>query len=187
MTRAYVGLGSNVDPETNIRVAVRLLAERVYVVALSTFYRTESVPSGAPAFINGALALETHRQALALKREVLRYVEERLGRKRTPDKNAPRTIDCDLLVYGDEVTHDPELVLPSSDIEEHPFVSIPLIEIAPDLVLPGSRRRLIDVCASVSLHAMLPLPELTDAVRRELQEVSHEPCSDRNSHPTAPR
>jgi 2-amino-4-hydroxy-6-hydroxymethyldihydropteridine diphosphokinase len=165
MTRAYVGLGSNIDPDANLCAAVRLLAEREHVVAVSTFYRTEAIPRGGPAFINGVLALETRRRPLALQRDVLHDVETRLGRKRTADKNAPRTIDCDLLLYDDEVAHDDGLVLPSPDIEARAFIAIPLCELAPDLVLPDSRRRLMDVCASVPPHPMAPLAALTDAIR----------------------
>ena len=83
MTRAYVALGSNVDPEANLHAAVRLLAEREHVVGASTFYRTAAIPPGAPDFVNGVLALETPRRALALKLDVLRDVESRLGRART--------------------------------------------------------------------------------------------------------
>ncbi len=187
MTRAYVGLGSNIEPEANIRAAVRLLAEHEQVVAVSTFYGTEAIPPGEPAFINGVLALETRRRPLALKLDVLREIEARLGRTRTADKNAPRTIDCDLLVYGDEVARAEGLVLPSPEIEARAFVAIPLYEIAPDLVLPGSRRRLADVCASVPPHPMVPLAELTGAVRRELKEVNHGSSAHRDAHPTAPR
>jgi len=187
MTLAYVGLGSNIEPETNIRDAVRLLAERDRVVAVSTFYRTEAIPPVAPPFINGVLALETQRRAVALKRDVLRDVEARLGRRRTADKNAPRTIDCDLLLYDDDVVRDEELALPSPDIEARAFIAIPLYEIAPRLVLPGSGRRLSEVCASVPPRAMSPLADLTEAVRRELKEVNHESSPDRGARPTAPR
>ncbi len=187
MTRAYVGLGSNIEPEANIRAAVRLLAERERIVGVSTFYRTDSSPPGAPAFINGAVALDTPRPALALKLDVLRDIEARLGRVRTADRNAPRTIDCDLLLYDGQVEKDGELVLPSPDIEARAFVAIPLYEIAPDLVLPGTGRSLADVCASVSTHRMSPLVEFTDAIRRELKEVHHGSSPHRGARTTAPR
>jgi dihydroneopterin aldolase/2-amino-4-hydroxy-6-hydroxymethyldihydropteridine diphosphokinase len=185
MTRAYVALGSNIDPEANVRSAVRLLAARERVLAVSTFYWTEAIPPGAPAFINGALALETRRRPRDLKLEVLRDIEARLGRIRTPDRNAPRPIDCDLLVYDDEVASEPDLALPSPDIEERAFVATPLFEIAPDLVLARSGRRLADVIASVPPHPMAPAVELTDALRREL-EVKDGPSTHRSARPAAP-
>lgn len=187
MTRAYIGLGSNVEPETNIRAAVRLIAESEHVVAVSTFYRTASIPPGAPEFINGALALDTRKQPLALKFEVLREIEARLGRERGADKNAPRTIDCDLLAFDDEIVHDRDIVLPSPDIEERAFVAIPLYELAPDLVLPGSGHRLADIRASVPQEAMSPLAELTAELRRELKEVHHGSSPRRSTRAAAPR
>jgi dihydroneopterin aldolase/2-amino-4-hydroxy-6-hydroxymethyldihydropteridine diphosphokinase len=185
VTRAHVGLGSNVEPEANVRAAVRLLAARERVLAVSTFYWTEAVPPGAPAFINGALALETQTPARELKLVVLRDVEARLGRLRTPDRNAPRTIDCDLLVYGNEVARERNLLLPSPDIEARAFVAIPLFEIAPDLILPGSGRRLADVVASMPPHPMVPVGELRDAIRREL-EGKDGSSTHRSARPRAP-
>jgi dihydroneopterin aldolase/2-amino-4-hydroxy-6-hydroxymethyldihydropteridine diphosphokinase len=183
MTCAYVGLGSNIEPEANVRAAVRLLAARERVVAASTFYRTESIPPGAPAFVDGVLAIETARSPVAL-REVLREVEARLGRVRTADKNAPRTIDCDLLLHGDAV-------VPSSDIETRAFVAIALLEVAPDLVLPGSGRRLAEVVAAAVRHEMAPLPDLTETIRRDLRDAEEEvddgPNTHRGAGPAAPR
>jgi dihydroneopterin aldolase/2-amino-4-hydroxy-6-hydroxymethyldihydropteridine diphosphokinase len=197
MTRAYVALGSNVDPEANVRAAVRLLAARERVLAASTFYWTEAIPPGNPEFINGALALETRRRPLDLKLDVLRDIEARLGRIRTADRNAPRPIDCDLLAYGDEVASEPVgegphqttrpgLALPSPDIEKRAFVAIPLLEIAPDLILARSGRRLADVVASLPPHPMVPAVELTGEVRREL-EVKDGPSTHRGARPAAPR
>jgi 2-amino-4-hydroxy-6-hydroxymethyldihydropteridine diphosphokinase len=169
MTRAYVGLGSNVEPEKNIRAAVRLLAAAERVVASSTFYRTESIPPGGPPFINGVLALEASRGPRELKLGLFRAIEAHLGRVRTADKNAPRPIDCDLLVYGDDVVRERDLVLPAPELETRAFVAIPLVEIAPELIVPGSGRKLADVVTMLPRHPMTPLPELTSALRRELE------------------
>jgi 2-amino-4-hydroxy-6-hydroxymethyldihydropteridine diphosphokinase len=187
VTRAYIGLGSNIEPEANIGAAVRLFAQRERVIAVSTFYLTESIPPGGPDFINGVLLLETERRPRALKVEVLTEIETRLRRTRSGDKNAPRSIDCDLLLYGDEVVHERGLVLPSPEIETRAFVAIPLFEIAPDLTLPESMRRIADVCASVPPHPMWPLAELTNTVRRELKEANHGSNAYRSARPTAHR
>jgi len=183
VTRAYVGLGSNLEPEKNIRAAVRLLAGREQVKAASTFYRTESVPPGAPEYINGALALETERGPRELKLDVLRAVEARLGRVRTADRNAPRTIDCDLLIWGDAALSDSDLVLPAPEALEQAFVAVPLSELAPELVLPGSGRKLCEVAAAAAPHAMSPLARLTDEIRRELKEVEDGSSPHRNARP----
>jgi dihydroneopterin aldolase/2-amino-4-hydroxy-6-hydroxymethyldihydropteridine diphosphokinase len=186
MTRAYVGLGSNIEPEANVRAAVRLLAARERVLAVSTFYWTEAIPPGSPAFINGALSLETRRRPLELKVDVLRDIEVRLGRVRTPDRNAPRTIDCDLLVHGNEAASEPSLVLPSPDIEARAFVALPLFELAPDLILAGSGRRLADVVVALPPQTMVPAAGLTEAIRGEL-EVKDGSSTYRSARPGAPR
>jgi 2-amino-4-hydroxy-6-hydroxymethyldihydropteridine diphosphokinase len=171
VTAAYVGLGSNVDPEANVHRAVRLLAERARVTALSTFYRTTSIPAGSPDFVNGVVALETGMAPRALHFGLLRAIEATLGRRRTGDPNAPRTIDCDLLVLGDAVVGEADLVLPAREIGERGFVAIPLLEIAPDLVLPGSNEALADVAARLPRGGMWPLVDFTRAMRAELEEV----------------
>lgn len=177
MTRAYVGLGSNIDPEANVRAAVHLLAQRTPVVGISTFYRTASIPEGRPPFINGVVAIKSSLDPWALKYGVLRQIEAALGRQRGDDKDAPRTIDCDLLLYGATVRRRGDLVLPAPDIVERAFIAVPLLELAPDLVLPGSDLRLADVAASLPRDGMLALPSYRASLYAELKEVSDELCA----------
>jgi 2-amino-4-hydroxy-6-hydroxymethyldihydropteridine diphosphokinase len=171
MTRAYVGIGSNIAPEENIPRAVRLLARRVRLIGTSTFYRSEAVPPGGPEFVDGAVAIETGMGPYVLKYGVLREVEARLGRVRSEDKNAPRTIDCDLLLHGEEVVCQPDMVLPAPDIREYAFIAIPLLEVAPELVLPDTGTPLADVVARLPRRGLWPLPDFTSEVRKELEEV----------------
>src|SRR5512142_2256322 len=102
--RIFIGLGSNIDPEHNIVEALRRLAGRCPILALSAFHRcpAEGDPGGPP-FINGAAEIATVIEPEAVKWELLRPIEEAMGRVRPADKNAPRTIDLDLLLYGDRV------------------------------------------------------------------------------------
>ena len=90
MTRVFIGVGLNISPEANIRAAIRLLARRVRVVDLSTFYRTpaEGRPE-QPDYINGVVAIETDLPPETLKNEVLRPIERRLGRRRKDDNSRP--------------------------------------------------------------------------------------------------
>jgi len=140
VTRAYVGLGANLDDrEATIRRALELLGARdgVEVVAVSTLRETE--PWGLaeqPPFLNGAAALETSLQARAVL-ELLLAVERELGRTREGPRYGPRTIDLDLLVYGDQVVDDPGLAVPHPRLHERRFALEPLAELDPALVIPG--------------------------------------------------
>ena len=159
--RAFVGVGSNLDAEHNVRAAIRELAHATRIFDVSTFYRTAPIGhANDPWFINGVLAVETDRPATALKREVLRHIEDELGRCRGADPNAPRTIDLDLLLYEHEAPSDP-------GIRERAFVAWPLAEIAPELEVDG--RSIQTVAEGLPREGMVPLPELTAALREEIQ------------------
>jgi 2-amino-4-hydroxy-6-hydroxymethyldihydropteridine diphosphokinase len=137
MTLAYIGLGSNVSPQANIPRALELLSQAVRLSALSTFYRTAPVgPSGQPPFVNGVAQVRTDLPPRPLKFEVLRRIEAALGRRRGPDKYAPRPIDLDVLLYGDLIVDEPDLVLPDPDLRTRPFLAAALLELAPAMVLP---------------------------------------------------
>ncbi|MCX5795294.1 MAG: 2-amino-4-hydroxy-6-hydroxymethyldihydropteridine diphosphokinase [Elusimicrobia bacterium] len=135
MTQAYIGLGSNMEPEASIPKALELLARQVRLEGLSTFRRTAPVgPAGQPEFVNGVARVSTDLPPRSLKFEVLRGIEAALGRRRGPDQYAPRTIDLDLLLYGDLVSDEPDLVLPDPDLRTRPFLAAALLELAPGLV-----------------------------------------------------
>ncbi len=160
--RAYIGVGSNIDPERNVRVAVRSLARCGRIVGVSTFYHTDPVghPSDPP-FINGVVGVDTQLGARELKATMLRGIEHELGRRRGPDANAPRTIDLDLLLYGG-VPLDP-------DVEDRAFVAWPLVELDPALSLPDGRP-LRELAERLPCHGMVALPELTAQLRAEVQD-----------------
>ncbi len=170
--RVFVGVGSNIEPNSNVKNALVALHRAVGVRALSTFYRTPALDRpGDPPFVNGVVELTDALTALQVK-QLLRRTEEALGRRRGSDRYAPRTIDLDLLIYGDLVCNSEELRLPDPTILERPFVAIPLREIAPDLVIPGSGATLRSLVASIPSYPMEPLPELTAELRKELSNGS---------------
>jgi 2-amino-4-hydroxy-6-hydroxymethyldihydropteridine diphosphokinase len=140
VTRAYVGLGANLgDREATLRRAVELLAgvEGVEVVAVSELRETEPVGVvDQPAFLNGAVAVETSLSPRELLDSLLR-VELQLGRVRDGTRWGPRTVDLDLLVYGDEVVDEPGLRVPHPRLHERRFALEPLAELDPALVVPG--------------------------------------------------
>jgi len=137
LTRAYLGLGSNLgDRRALLRQAVEALDwGDVSVVARSRVYETSPVggPAGQPDFLNQVIAVETVLDARALW-ERCSAVEASLGRSREHEKRwGPRAIDIDVLTFGDEVVADPDLEIPHPRIGERAFVLVPLAEIAPQL------------------------------------------------------
>jgi 2-amino-4-hydroxy-6-hydroxymethyldihydropteridine diphosphokinase len=139
VTFAYVGLGANLGSrEQTLRRAVELLgsANGVDVLAVSQLRETEPVGVvDQPPFLNGAVAVETTRTPHDLL-DLLLEIERSLGRVRE-ERWGPRTIDLDLLVYGDTVVDEPGLRVPHPHLHERRFALEPLVELAPELDVPG--------------------------------------------------
>jgi 2-amino-4-hydroxy-6-hydroxymethyldihydropteridine diphosphokinase len=135
--RAYVGLGANLgDREATMRRAIDLLGDEV--VAVSTFRDTDPVGyEDQPRFLNAAVALETDLAPRELLDRLL-AVERELGRTRDGPRYGPRTIDLDLLLYGDEIVDEPGLRVPHPRLAERRFALEPLFELDPGLVIPGA-------------------------------------------------
>ena len=140
MTRAYVGLGANLgDREGTLRAAVDALGaeEGIEVVAVSTLRETDPVGVGEqPRFLNGVVAVDTTLATRELLHRLF-AVEQRFGRVRVPGEHGPRTLDLDLLLYGDEELEEPGLSVPHPRLHERGFVLEPLAELAPGLFVPG--------------------------------------------------
>jgi 2-amino-4-hydroxy-6-hydroxymethyldihydropteridine diphosphokinase len=171
MTRGgvYIGVGSNIDPENNILSACALLKENAGLTGISVFYRTEPVGNrNQPRFYNGVVGIRTALTPESLKRDVLRAIESSLGRVRTGDRNAPRTIDLDILLFGDLVIRSGTLVIPDPYIEVRPFVGVPLYELAGDIALPGSGRRLKEIAGSAPKEGLEPLMDFTKRLRERM-------------------
>lgn len=138
--RAYIGLGSNLgDPEQRLRRALAALAclSDTRLLKQSSLYRSLPMgPPGQPDYVNAAAEIETRLTALRLLEE-LQNIERAQGRVRGPVRWGPRTLDLDLLVYGDAQITGPTLTVPHPGIAERAFVLYPLHEIAGDLKIPG--------------------------------------------------
>jgi 2-amino-4-hydroxy-6-hydroxymethyldihydropteridine diphosphokinase len=136
---AFVGIGSNLgDREGNLRQAVELLSaeDGIDVVAVSQIRETDPVgPVEQGPFLNGAVRIETDLAPRKLLERLL-AVEERLGRVRR-ERWGPRTIDLDLLLYGDDVVEEPGLTVPHPRLHERRFALEPLSDLAPSLEIPG--------------------------------------------------
>jgi 2-amino-4-hydroxy-6-hydroxymethyldihydropteridine diphosphokinase len=140
VTRAYVGLGANLgDRSAMLRTAVEQLRREpdVDVVAVSSVRETEPVGLlDQPRFLNAAVAVDTELTARELLDRLL-GIERRLGRTREGPRFGPRTIDLDLLLYGDERLNERDLEVPHPRLHERPFALEPLFELDPGLVIPG--------------------------------------------------
>ena len=134
-SRAFVAIGANLgDARATVLRAMDDLDRlpRTRVSARSSLYRSAPVDAGGPDFVNAVVALETGLDPHALLAELQR-LEAGAGRER-PYRNAPRTLDLDLLRHGDAVLDTPQLSLPHPRIAERAFVLLPLAEIAPEQV-----------------------------------------------------
>ena len=147
---AYVGLGANLgDPGAAIASAIEALrgVAATEVVRCSGLYRSASVGADGPDYLNAVAELRTSLAPLALLAELQR-IERAHGRER-PHRNAPRTLDLDLLLYADRRIAMIELTVPHPRLHERAFVLLPLAEIAPRLVVPGLGR-LADLLPAVA-------------------------------------
>ena len=135
----FIALGANLgDPVATVKAAILALRQlpQTEFIAASSLYRTAPVGlKHQPDFINAVVELVAVSPAPTLL-DALFEIEARFGRQRSI-KNAPRTLDLDLLLYGDELSDDPQLTLPHPRLHERAFVLAPLAEIAPQLVIPG--------------------------------------------------
>jgi 2-amino-4-hydroxy-6-hydroxymethyldihydropteridine diphosphokinase len=140
VTRAYVGLGANLgDRSAMVRAALEQLAAEpgVSVVAVSSMRETDPVGLvDQPRFLNAAAALDTELSPRELLARLL-GIERRLGRTRAGPRFGPRTIDLDLLLYGDEQLDEPGLEVPHPRLHERLFALEPLFELDSRLVVPG--------------------------------------------------
>ena len=160
METAYIGLGGNVasaagEPETTLAVAAERLATLGRVVRRSRLYLTAPVGfQDQPRFVNAAVALETPLSAPELL-DALLAIEREFGRDRSAGiSNGPRTLDLDILLYGDHILNTRGLELPHPRLAERAFVLVPLSEIAPDAVVPGIHRSVKELLESLKRNAM---------------------------------
>ena len=169
MATAFIAIGSNIDPFMNVRLALIELGRLEKILALSTLWMTD--PEGAteqPRFLNGVVKIETDRDPVELKYSVLRKIEDGLGRVRTADKYALRTIDLDVILYDDWIIESDEIVLPDPEIMKRRFLAVPLGELAPDMILPVADMRMSEIADGFAGHTMDPMDEYTRKLRNEL-------------------
>ncbi|HUH59326.1 MAG TPA: 2-amino-4-hydroxy-6-hydroxymethyldihydropteridine diphosphokinase [Candidimonas sp.] len=156
MTQAYIGLGANLgDAKASVLQAADALAKTAGITCLrlSPLYRTAPVESSGPDYINAVASIQTGLTAQKLL-DIVQAIEERHGRER-PYRNAPRTLDLDILLYGNDSIDEPLLVVPHPRMHLRAFVLRPLADLAPDLELPqGALATLLADCADQTLERL---------------------------------
>ena len=165
--KIFIGVGSNIQQERNITDALARLSKRVDIKGISTFYKTTPIlRKDQDDYLNGVWQISTSMPPEELKFDVLRTIEKELHRNRESDKYAPRTIDLDLLLYGDMVIHEENLTIPDPDIYKRSFIAFPLSELNPDLVMPDTRKPLSDILSVLSNDNMTLDITFTESLRR---------------------
>jgi len=143
MAKIYISIGSNIDAEKNIRLAVRALREHYGKLILSSVYESEAVGFDGDNFLNLVAALNTDEDVHTVAAQ-LRKIEDDNGRVRSGPRFSSRTVDLDLLLYDDLVLKEENLELPRDEITKNAFVLLPLDEIAPQLIHPLSGKTICD-------------------------------------------
>lgn len=163
MVQCFVSVGSNVEKEKNIVAGLDSLRETFGELKISPIYETAAVGFSGNDFYNLVVSFESHLSALEIF-EILRELEFKHGRLPNSQKFSPRTLDLDLLLYGNEIIETQTLKLPRSDIEKYLFVLQPLADIAPTLKHPVLQKTYAEMLVSFSESAgnnslkVVPLP-----------------------------
>lgn len=162
MTRVFLSLGSNIEPERHLAAAIAALRAEFGAVTVSPTYRTEAIGFAGPAFLNLAVGIDTARDAVDLDRW-LHALEDQHGRRRDVERYSSRTLDIDIVLYGDEVIDGPGHLRVPRDELRHAFVLAPLADIAPDVRHPVSGLSMAELWRAHPQHGVplvtVQLPE----------------------------
>lgn len=144
MIEAFVSVGSNIQPADNVRRAIDLLAEQARITGVSTVWRTEPIGRpDQPRYFNCVVRVETDRSPESLAAEVLKAIEQRLGRQRSADRYAARPIDLDVVAYRDGAA-GAALVVLDPEVPRRAFLAAGLAELSPGLPPSDSPREGIE-------------------------------------------
>jgi len=146
---AILLLGSNIKPAENIRRALKILAAETCLAEQSRIWETEAVGSSGPNFLNTAVRIETDLAPEEIKSSLIHPIEDQLGRVRSADKNMPRTMDIDIILFDGCVMDE--------NLWTKAFIALPVAELAPDLAHPATGERLMDAAARLKNSAYAEL------------------------------
>jgi len=159
-----LALGSNINSEENIRAALKMLAAATHLVSVSSIWKTKPVGLLAQAdFLNGAALIMTPLSAAEIKATLIGPIEQALQRIRQADKNGPRTIDLDIVLFNQQILEVVGNHIPDPDIYKRPFLALPLAEISPDYEHPETGDTLQQIADKFGSEArdMVLLPEFS--------------------------
>lgn len=161
MTTAYISIGSNIDAQANIQRGLALLREEYGALRLSPVYRSQAVGFDGDDFLNLVAAFDTEA-AVDDVAEQLDEIENHCGRIRNGVRFGPRTLDLDLLTFGDTVIDRPGLKLPRDEILSYAFVLRPLAELDPQAIHPTEGRDYASLWAERANDAqpLIPAPDI---------------------------
>ena len=147
MVKAYIAVGSNIDPFESVAQGLAEIAKKLNVLAISKFYLNTAVGTseGQHEFLNGLVIVETDLDPYELKFTMLRNIEKDFGRQEGEHKHDERRLDLDLVLYGSQIINTELIQLPHPEILSRDFVYIPLLELVPDLVHPEKGSHLINL------------------------------------------
>jgi 2-amino-4-hydroxy-6-hydroxymethyldihydropteridine diphosphokinase len=145
----YLGLGSNISPVKNLVNGLAFLRQYVDVQRCSSVWETAPVPAIGPNYLNAAVLIQTNLTPGLLKTIILRRIEVQLGRVRMSNKNAPRTIDMDILIYDGQ--------LMDLKVWTHAFLAVPLAELLPDSTNPASGETLRQVADRLAKDTLVKI------------------------------
>ncbi len=166
MTRAIISLGSNIEPQDNIKEALVRIGKVFDIEKISNVFRTR--PEGGrrqPWFLNCSILVETDMGLDEIKIN-LKRIEWEMGRERTANKFASRIIDLDLTVYGDEFIENEKI--PDPDIYGRAYLAETVRELVPDYNLPGTRRNVNDIAGEPGSPGIIPLIDFTELLRKDI-------------------
>jgi 2-amino-4-hydroxy-6-hydroxymethyldihydropteridine diphosphokinase len=150
---AYLSLGSNIQPESNVPQALQLLGEQGEILKVSSAWESEAVGSYGANYLNACVLFVTPLPPVPLKEQIIRPIEARLGRKRSEDKYAPRTIDIDIVLFDDRPYND--------KFWKYAFVIVPLAEIYPEYHNPFARENLVETATRLRQQVWMEMrPEV---------------------------
>ena len=165
MERVYIGLGSNLaDPQRQLHGALQALAELPHsrLAAVSSLYASDPLgPADQPRYVNAVAALDTLLAPLQLL-DALQHIELAQGRERKAERWGPRTLDLDILLFGDRLIDDPRLQVPHYHLQARAFVLYPLAEIAPAQLQLADGRRLTELLAACPFSGLERLEQPVD-------------------------
>ncbi len=149
MTTVYISVGSNVNPEQHIRSCLRALVLEFDELNVSPIYQNPAEGFDGDDFLNLVASFETNDSAPEIARK-LNLIETLLGRLRAGEKFGPRTLDIDILLFGEEVIKFGKYAFPRDELVKYPFMLKPLVDIAPKLIHPETHQPFIDLWRELS-------------------------------------